>query len=52
MAKHFRKITAAMRARANAHNGYGPNQNNKHRGNKPGSQNRKKAGFSKAPKAA
>lgn len=50
MAKHFRKITAAMLARSASHNGMGPNQQNKHRGTKPGSQNRKKAGYVKSPK--
>jgi len=49
MAKHFRKITAAMRERSNAHNGYGPQQQNKHRGKRPGSQNRKKCGYVKSP---
>lgn len=50
MAKHFRKVTAAMESRRAAHSGYGPNQQNKHRAVKPGSQNRKKAGFKKSPK--
>jgi hypothetical protein len=45
MAKHYRKISLAMARRAKTHSGLGPNQQNKHHGPRPGSQNRKKCGF-------
>lgn len=43
MAKHFRKITAAMR---NRDAGFVSGNGRK----RPGSQNRKKSGFAKSPK--
>lgn len=50
MAKHYRKITEAMQRRSVTHTGLGPNQQNKHHGKRPGSQNRKKCGFGKGPR--
>lgn len=47
MAKYARKVAEAMARRAAAHNGVGPNQNGKHKGKKPGSQNRKRSGYGK-----
>jgi hypothetical protein len=45
MAKHIRKVQAAMERRANTHSGYGPNEAKKHTAPNPGSQNRKKCGY-------
>lgn len=47
MAKHARKIAEAMNRRTKTHNGFGPNQQNKHTAPNPGSQNRKRAGYGK-----